>query len=317
MAFRGNERREIFRDDTDREALLARLAERAERYQVRLYLYCLMANHAHLVVETPRGNLSDFMGSLLTSYANYFNARHRRAGHLMQGRFKSPLVKGDEYLLRLSRYLHLNPVFVKDWETRSLRERIKHLQEYRWSSYRSYIGLAQPVEFVDYSPTLAMTQSRRGAERKAYRRYVEAGLAQTDEEFMEILKRSSIGIGSETFLRGLTDRQTSLSGKRVKAEDVAFRRVRAKRDAADVVKAVCAYYRMTHEELRKQRKRHWAKAAASELLMRYAGLTQREVAGWVGVGTGAAVCLQLRKLRADGGAAAERAINRIEQILNI
>lgn len=317
MAFRGNERREIFRDDTDREALLERLAERVERYQVRLYLYCLIPNHAHLLVETPQGNLSDFMGSLLTSYANYFNARHRRAGHLMQGRFKAPLVEGDEYLLRLSRYLHLNPVFVKDWENRPLTERIKHLREHRWSSYRSYIGLAKPVEFVDYGPALAMTQSRRGAERKAYRRYVEAGLAQTDDEFMEIMKRSSLGIGSEPFLRELTDRQERLSGKRVKAEDVAFRRVRPKRDAADVVKAVCEYYRMTRQELQEQRKRHWAKAVASELLIRHAGLTQREVAGWVGVGTGAAVCLQLRKLRADGGPGAEHTINRIEQILNI
>jgi REP element-mobilizing transposase RayT len=118
VAFRGNERREIFGDDTDREALLARLAERAERYQVRLHLYCLMTNHAHLVVETPQGNLSDLMGGLLTSYANYFNARHRRAGHLLQRRYQSPLVEGDEYLLRLRWYLHLNPVFVKCWENR-------------------------------------------------------------------------------------------------------------------------------------------------------------------------------------------------------
>ena len=113
VTFRGNARADIFLDDADRERMMESLAERVESYQVRLYLYCLMSNHVHLVVETPQGNLSAFMGSLLTSYTVYFNLRHRRAGHVTQGRYSSPVVEGDDYLLKLSRYVHLNPVQVR------------------------------------------------------------------------------------------------------------------------------------------------------------------------------------------------------------
>ena len=68
-----------------------------------------MLNHVHLLLETPCANVSAFMDCLLTSYAIYFNLRHHRSGHLTQGRFKSQVVQGDEYLLRLSRYIHVTP----------------------------------------------------------------------------------------------------------------------------------------------------------------------------------------------------------------
>ena len=84
---RGNERREIFRDDADREHFLRVLGESVGRFEVRLYLFCLMANHLHLVVETPRANLGRFMHRLQTAYTIHFNLRHCRSGHLMQGRY--------------------------------------------------------------------------------------------------------------------------------------------------------------------------------------------------------------------------------------
>lgn len=119
VTFRGNARQEIFRQDADRLRFLESLSERVERYGVRLYVYCLMSNHVHLLMETPNGNLSEFMGSLLTSYCTYFNLRHRRTGHLLENRYKSPLVEGDEYLLKLCRYVHLNPVYVGEWRNAS------------------------------------------------------------------------------------------------------------------------------------------------------------------------------------------------------
>ena len=84
MTFRGVERRRIFADDRDRERFLEQLGAAVEDCGVRLYLFCLMNNHVHLLVETPRGNLSRFMLKLQTAYTMYFNLRHRRAGHLMQ-----------------------------------------------------------------------------------------------------------------------------------------------------------------------------------------------------------------------------------------
>ena len=114
----------LFVDDADRVRFLDRLAERVEQYRIRLYLYCLMVNHFHVVYETPEGNGSKFMQSLLTAYTVYYNLRHRRHGHLLDGRYKAKLVEGDEYLLALSRYVHLNPVQVGPIKGRPIEERI-------------------------------------------------------------------------------------------------------------------------------------------------------------------------------------------------
>ena len=90
----------------------------------------------HLVFETPQGNLSAFMQSLLTAYTVYFNQRHRRSGHVTDGRYGAKLVEGDEYLDALTRYIHLNPVRIKKLEKAPLRERLAALTAYPWSSYR-------------------------------------------------------------------------------------------------------------------------------------------------------------------------------------
>ena len=82
---RGNDRRSIFRDDRDRQRFCDRLGDCVEAHEVRLYMFCLMANHIHLMLETPAGNLSQFMHRLQTAYSVYFNRRHQRSGHLFQG----------------------------------------------------------------------------------------------------------------------------------------------------------------------------------------------------------------------------------------
>src|SRR5262245_52642851 len=109
---RGNEGRRIFSDDEDRRVFLDRLERSLDIYGVRVHGYVLMGNHFHLVVQTPKANLSEFMRHLNVSYTGSYNRRHRRAGHLFQGRFKAIVVEADSYLLELSRYVHLNPVRV-------------------------------------------------------------------------------------------------------------------------------------------------------------------------------------------------------------
>ena len=87
VSARGNERRLIFRDDTDRARFLAQLAESRELYSVRLFLVCLMPNHFHLLLGTPGGNLSQSMGRLMTAYTVYFNKRHHRGMGMILIRF--------------------------------------------------------------------------------------------------------------------------------------------------------------------------------------------------------------------------------------
>ena len=115
----GDSRSRLFRDNADFDRFLLRLSERVEQYNIRLYMYTLMLNHVHLVFETPEGNISRFMHSMTTAYTVYYNLRHKRHGHLFDGRFKAKLVDGDNYLLALSRYVHLNPVKVARVKNRS------------------------------------------------------------------------------------------------------------------------------------------------------------------------------------------------------
>jgi REP element-mobilizing transposase RayT len=90
---RGNERKAVFRDDGDRAEYVRRLADYRESLGFRLLAYCLMDNHIHLAVETGQAPLSRIMARLHSSYTQYFNRRHRRVGHLFQGRYKAFLVE--------------------------------------------------------------------------------------------------------------------------------------------------------------------------------------------------------------------------------
>ena len=126
---RGNERRDIFFGDDDRRRFLDTLGDMAQRFEIDVFVYVLMGNHYHLLLRTPRANLSRAMQWLGVTYTNRFNARHSRSGHLFQGRFKNMLVQNDAYLLQLSYYIHRNPLRAK---------MVERLADYRWSSYRAY-----------------------------------------------------------------------------------------------------------------------------------------------------------------------------------
>ena len=107
---RGNERRSIYQTNRDFEKFIGYLESATERYGARIHCFCLMTNHYHLLLETPRGNLQAILHHLNTGYTNYFNTKKKRVGHLFQGRYKAILVEKDHYALELSRYIHLNPV---------------------------------------------------------------------------------------------------------------------------------------------------------------------------------------------------------------
>src|SRR5512139_1305796 len=118
---RGNEQRKIFRDAEDRKEFIRLLARSAEIYEVQVLAYALMSNHFHLMVCTPKGNLSEFMRHFNISYTGAFNRKYNRLGHLYQGRYKSYLIDADNYLLEVSRYIHLNPMRMKSRESQEKR----------------------------------------------------------------------------------------------------------------------------------------------------------------------------------------------------
>jgi len=192
---RGNERRDIFRDVSDREAYLRRLAICRERFGFFVYAYCLMSNHVHLAIERGPVALSRIMLTLQSPYAQRFNKRHDRVGHLFQGRYRAFLVEKERYLLALIRYIHWNPVEAGLASSPS---------RYRWSSDRYYRSGAGP-QWLDSDRVMRLLARRRSAAIACYRDLVDgkpsssyeevpaiARAIKGDEEFAE---RSLLGAG--------------------------------------------------------------------------------------------------------------------------
>ena len=147
LCARGNARQAIFHDERDCARFLKLLSESAQRFEAAILCFVLMGNHFHLVAQTHRANLRRWMHWLLVCYTVYFNRRHRSSGHLFQGRYKSFLVQEGDYLLGLSRYVHLNPVRGVSLGRGTPAERRKRLRAFKWSSYRGYAGPERAVAF--------------------------------------------------------------------------------------------------------------------------------------------------------------------------
>lgn len=128
---RGNNKMTIFLDELDFERFLEILADVVSKFEIDSWVFCVMPNHYHLVLRTRRANLSRAIRHLNGSYAQWWNKRHAHVGHVFQGRFKAQIVEASVYLVRLCRYVLLNPV---------LAALCSHPKAWRWSSFNSLAG---------------------------------------------------------------------------------------------------------------------------------------------------------------------------------
>lgn len=189
---RGNRKAAIYDDDIDRRRFLGIFREALTRYDVRCYAFCLMTNHYHLVLDTPRGNLSHAMRYLNGVYTQESNRHHQRSGHLLEGRFRSIVVEREAYLRHLARYIVLNPVRA------GLAE---NAAAWTWSSYRATAGLAAVPSFLDVDwITWTFGGSRRDAEW-SYRQFVNDGGALDDMS----LHADGLAVGTPAFEAALRD----------------------------------------------------------------------------------------------------------------
>ena len=195
---RGNERRRTFRDDEDRRLFLATLAEGVKQSGLRVHGYCLMPNHYHLLVETPRGNLSRAIGWLQTTYTIRFNHRHRRSGHLFQGRFKAQVVEADSYAMTLLRYVHLNPVRPREKTAPVPAHCRRALEEYRWSSHRAYLGREAAPEWLCTQWLCFFGRTRKEGGHQ-YRRFVAEAFSRAVENPWEHL-HFGLALGGEALV---------------------------------------------------------------------------------------------------------------------
>ena len=188
---RGNERKLVFKDDTDRNIFLDTLHKVTQRYNWLCRAYCLMNNHYHLVIETSDGNLSKGMRQLNGVYTQTFNKRHKRVGHIFQGRYKAILIQKESHLLEVCRYVVLNPVRAKT---------VTGAKEWRWSSYRATCGIDKPHPCLTTDWILGQFAKQKRTAEKKYKEFIEAGMG--EKGIWRSVKGQSI-LGSDEFVEKL------------------------------------------------------------------------------------------------------------------
>jgi REP element-mobilizing transposase RayT len=171
---RGKGRQSVFHGTLYYERFLDCLEQAHKRFALECHAYCLMGNHYHLLVRTPRGNLSRAMRHVNGVYTQYHNYLKKTDGPLFRGRYKAINIEESSYLLEVSRYIHRNPIETK----KPLAER---LVNYRWSSYPAYLNKAECPDWLYRSAVYEELGS--GQPVRSYTRFVEQGNDEETEKF--------------------------------------------------------------------------------------------------------------------------------------
>lgn len=299
---RGNERRRIVQDDTDRTRRLDWLRRTVETYGWRLHAFALMNNHDHLYVETPEPNLSAGMQHLNGSYTSYYNKRHRRNGHLFQGRYKAQLIENEGYYWELSRYIHLNPVRAK---------LVDRPEQWRWSSYPGYHRAARQLPWVSYRRVLR--EFGRGVEqaRREYRRFVAAGVASIPSCPWKDAEQGLI-VGGERFVESI---RQMLGGRKADQSLPALQALRPRPSLEQIVAAVAESFGTDLSGwLAGRRSDDPSRAVAAYLARRTYGYRTTEVAQTLAYASHGGVVAAIRRIQsADAGL--RRKVQRLENTL--
>jgi REP element-mobilizing transposase RayT len=178
---RGNECRDIFLSEEDRQRFLETVFEKKQGNRFFLNAFCLMSNHVHLMLREGTEDIARAMKCIGISYVHYFNKKYKRTGHLFQDRFLSEAVEDDGYALALVRYIHRNPVKAG---------LVKTAAEYKWSSYLCYMDENHDFNrAVDREFILDMFSEDREKAKKLYENYINE---EGSEEFMDLTQKKEV-----------------------------------------------------------------------------------------------------------------------------
>jgi putative transposase len=293
---RGINKAPIFKDDQDKNRFLERLAENVTQGQCKVYAWVLMTNHIHVLFKSGKDGISSVMRRQLTWYAQYFNRRHKRTGHLFENRYKSIICEEETYLLALVRYIHLNPIRAKIIQT------MEELDRYPWTGHRAIIGRAG-YPWMDIETVLSEFAERRKKAILEYRRFVREGIAEGRNPSLTGggLIRSHGGWSQVQAMqrRGQKEEYDDRilgSGSFVNAifkevEDRQLRQMKHKRDGKTIQKIIdeeCEDRQVNQQELKAGGKRSDVSAARASIAYRCReelGESAAEIARYLGVST--------------------------------
>ena len=267
---RGNARNNIFLIDDDYGMFLALLDESCSFFNVKILSYCLMSNHYHLLVYTPKGNLSRFMRHVGGVYTQRFNKVHKKDGHLFRGRFKAVLVQEDAYLTHLVRYIHLNPVQA------NLTQDPK---DYPWSSHNHYLR-AKDEKWLTVNETLKFFSPKLKQAKKLYLQFIKDGLDPKTKAFFEKKNRSFI-FGDNDFVDRV--KETYLSKGKEPSSEIPEKRTLDGESAIKRIKTeVRRYFEVDEATLysSKRGEHNRPRFVALNLSREISGLKLKEIAGY-------------------------------------
>jgi putative transposase len=260
-------------NDDDRHRFLTFLEGSLEIYQVMLHAYVMMTNHFHLLIQTKKANCSEFMRHFNICYTGWFNWRHHRTGNLYQGRYKAFLVDADNYLLEVSRYLHLNTVRVEKMRSLGYQEQWHYAKGYQWSSLPGYADERRKNRFVEYGMVLSMAGSRR-----EYCGFVRDGLKRgLGNPFKRV--KSRFILGDDEFVASAKRYLNRVSLR----EQPAYRALQYPALTPARVLRIVTQTCGIDEELLKERHRHGVmRGMVAELLYKYSDVTQAQIGQLLG-----------------------------------
>ena len=195
VILRGNHREPIFDQPADRDVLDALVAETLSRYGARAHAYCWMSNHVHLALQVADAPLGPIVRRIAGVYARRIQQRLPTTGHLFERRYRSVLVDADTHLLRLVRYIHLNPLRAG---------LVADPADYPWSGHRAYLGLAS-IPWLTTDFTLRLLGTNRNSARRAYARLISSGGDPDDSaRFSRGMSADTRVLGDDGFLARVT-----------------------------------------------------------------------------------------------------------------
>lgn len=276
ITHRGNDRKQVFKDDADRHHFLKLLSLSLDTYNVTLHAFVLMSNHFHLLAETPLGNLSEFMRHLNISYTSYFNRRHKRSGHLFQGRFKSFIIDKDAYLLQVSRYIHLNPVCIRSLKNKPTAERKKFVSRYHWSSLPGHFAVKKQFAFVEYGVVLADLGGNNPAGRRRYKRLIMEDLDGSIKIRKRVIGQSILG--DSNFVRLIKEKYLPSKADR---ECPAIDRIQTYEAPDKLLKILSDKLQLSRKKLLSVK--GVERQITMDILYRYGGMTNPRIGKMMGV----------------------------------
>ncbi|MBN1902268.1 transposase [Candidatus Sumerlaeota bacterium] len=267
-----------FIDSRDKAKFLEYLAKYVETFEFRVHAWCLMSNHFHLLLESVKHPfLSEFMRRLLTAYTVFFNRRHERHGHLFQGRFKSLVVDKSDYLLALSRYIHLNPVLAGIADDPEAN-RDSSLHFYLYGGEPNYLYTKEILSFF-------------GGDRHLYGQFIREGM--NEDIKPQIIQRQFIG--GDQFVQRMNSRLKRLSQNGTFSHATAKSEIRDRMAAEsaraeEILNHVADYFGYSAQEIRQGRgmRNHLfrARAVCAALLRKKLPWTGRNINEFLFVKTG-------------------------------